>query len=221
MRKLAAFVLAVMAAAAGFCAVGSARAQDERAQSTRAASTDAPSQSPSVDAGLSDKELFDKATEEMKSGNEEAALPMLQTLLARYPFLQDEKRLRKLPGPTQTLLQQAAVKVSIIEAGQKYFANTGVRLKKIGHGVSAPIVTHQVDPDFSNVPKNQSQTAAMVNLIVDEQGVPQYVHVIRSAGAEMDAQTLITVKQYRFKPAMEDGRPVPVMLNIEVNVDRF
>ncbi len=221
MRKLAAFVLAVMVAAAGCSSVGSERAQDGRAQSVSAAQTDAPSQNAGVYSEFSDKELFDKATEEMKNGNEEAALPMLQTLLERYPFLQDETRLKKLPGQTQTILQQAAVKAEIIEAGQKYFADTGVRLKKIGHGVSAPVTIHQVDPDVSNVPKNQSLTVEMVNLIVDEQGVPQNVHVIRSAGPEMDAQMLEAVKQYRFKPAMEDGKPVPVMLNIEVSVDRF
>jgi hypothetical protein len=221
MRKLAAFVLAVMVAVAGYCTVGSAWAQDGPAQSESAAPAEVPSQSPSADAGLSDKELLDKAAEEMKNDNDETALTILHMLLGRYPLLQDEKRLRKLPGQTQTLLQQASMKVAIIEASQKYFADTGVRLSKIGHGVSSPVAIHQVDPDVSNVPKNQSQTVEMLNLIVDEHGVPQYVHVIRSAGPEMDAQTLIAVKQYRFKPAMKDGKPVPVMLNIEVSVDRF
>jgi protein TonB len=57
----------------------------------------------------------------------------------------------------------------------------------------------------------------MVNFVVDEQGVPQSVRVVRSGGKSADQKVLDAVKRYKFKPAMEDGKPVPVMLNIEVN----
>src|SRR5665213_4339129 len=33
----------------------------------------------------------------------------------------------------------------------------------------------------------------------------------------LDEKAVEAVKQYRFKPAMEGGKPVPVELNIEVN----
>jgi hypothetical protein len=37
----------------------------------------------------------------------------------------------------------------------------------------------------------------------------------------LDAQALKAVKQYRFKPAMASGSPVPVMINVEINFQKF
>ena len=172
---------------------------------------------------LSDKELFDKGTAEMKNGNEDAELSMAQALLARYPFLQDQKRFRKLPGETQKLLQQAGMRIAMILESQQYFAQTGVHLAKIGNGVSTPQLIHQVYPEFSaeaRDEKNLNETV-LVNLIVNQQGLPESVHVIRAVGMGLDAQAVKAVTQYRFKPAMENGKPVPVMLNVEVNFQKF
>ena len=213
----------VLAVVAGVGMVGakSAWAQDGPNLSASPAQADTPSQVPSDYSGLSDKELFDKCTSEMKNGNDDAELSIAQALLARYPFLQDQKRVKKLPVETQKLLQQASMRIATIGGSQQYFAETGVRLAKIGHGVSAPQVTHQVPPDLSGLPGGRTEREAVVNLIVDERGLPQNVHVIQSAGTEMDAQAVRAVKQYRFKPAKENGKPVPVMLNVEINVDKF
>jgi len=57
----------------------------------------------------------------------------------------------------------------------------------------------------------------LLNLVVDEHGVPQNVHVVRGVGLGLDAKAVDAVKQWRFKPAMENGTPVPVELNIEMN----
>ena len=57
----------------------------------------------------------------------------------------------------------------------------------------------------------------LIQLIVDRDGLPQNVHVIRSVGIGLDDNAIAAVKQYRFTPAMEDGKPVAVQLNIEVN----
>jgi len=40
-------------------------------------------------------------------------------------------------------------------------------------------------------------------------------------GKGLDEKAIEAVKQYRFKPAMYDGHPVPVELNIEVSFKLF
>ena len=60
-----------------------------------------------------------------------------------------------------------------------------------------------------------------VNLIVDEKGNPKNVRVVRGAGMGLDQKAVDAVKQYKFKAAMEGGRPVAVELNIEVNFQIF
>jgi TonB family protein len=57
----------------------------------------------------------------------------------------------------------------------------------------------------------------MITLIVDAQGVPQNVRVLRALGKGLDEKAMEAVRRYRFKPAMNDGKPVPVMITVEVN----
>jgi protein TonB len=40
-------------------------------------------------------------------------------------------------------------------------------------------------------------------------------------GMGLDERALEAVREYKFKPAMENGKPVPVQLNIEVNFKIF
>ena len=60
-----------------------------------------------------------------------------------------------------------------------------------------------------------------VNLWVDEQGNVQHVRVVRGLGSGLDEKAIDAVRQYKFKPAMEDGKPVMVSLNIEINFKIF
>jgi protein TonB len=100
--------------------------------------------------------------------------------------------------------------------------NYGGGLRKVGGGVSSPVVIFQVEPEFSEeARKAKFMGIVTVNLIVDTQGRPQNVHVLRGAGMGLDDKAVAAVRQYRFKPAMEGGKPVPVELNVEVNFQIF
>jgi protein TonB len=95
--------------------------------------------------------------------------------------------------------------------------NMGGGPKQVGGGVSAPVVIYQVDPEFSEEAR-KSKTAGnvLVNLWVDENGNPSHVHVIRGIGMGLDERAVAAVKLYKFKPAMENGKPVTVETNVEV-----
>ena len=100
--------------------------------------------------------------------------------------------------------------------------NYGGGLKKIGGGVSSPVVIYQVDPEFSEeARKAKFMGVVLVNLIVDQQGRPQNVHVLRGAGMGLDGKAVDAVKLYKFRPAMENGKPVAVELNVEVSFQIF
>jgi TonB family protein len=94
----------------------------------------------------------------------------------------------------------------------------GAPVRKIGGGVSVPVVIYQVDPEYSAQARDAKFSGIeLVNLIVDTAGHPQNVHILRGVGMGLDEKAVEAVKQFRFKPAMEGGTPVPVQLNIEVN----
>jgi len=100
--------------------------------------------------------------------------------------------------------------------------NFGGGVRQIGGGVSAPILVVQPDPEFSEeARKAKFQGEVLVNLIVDASGRPQRVRVIRPVGMGLDEKALEAVRQYRFKPAMENGKPVAVELNVAVNFQIF
>jgi TonB family protein len=103
--------------------------------------------------------------------------------------------------------------------GPGYGGNTGGGLYRVGGGVSAPVPLFQPEAEFSDEARRAKyQGVCIVGLIVDAQGNPQSVHIVRALGMGLDEKAMEAVRKYKFKPAMKDGRtPVPVPVNIEVN----
>jgi protein TonB len=100
--------------------------------------------------------------------------------------------------------------------------NTGGGPRRIGGGVSAPQLIYSVEPEFSEEARKAKVAGnVLVNLWVDTSGMPSHVHVIRGVGMGLDEKAVEAVKQYKFKPAMENGKPVLVELNVEVNFQIF
>lgn len=93
----------------------------------------------------------------------------------------------------------------------------GGGVMRVGHGVSPPELIYSVDPEFSDEARRMKyQGVCIVELIVDEQGHPQNVHVVRWLGMGLDQKAAQAVEQYRFKPAYFRGRPVPVYIDVAV-----
>lgn len=93
----------------------------------------------------------------------------------------------------------------------------GGGVMSVGGGVSAPVVLHSVEPEFTPDARAANfQGSVAIQLIVDSQGNPQNVHVIRHLGMGLDEKAIEAVRLYRFKPAMYEGHPVAVQLVIEV-----
>ncbi len=87
-----------------------------------------------------------------------------------------------------------------------------------GGGVSNPVLIYAPDPEFSDEARRAKyQGVCVVGLIVDAQGNPQRVRIVRPLGMGLDEKAMEAVRQYKFKPAIFNGRPVPVEINIEVN----
>jgi TonB family protein len=90
---------------------------------------------------------------------------------------------------------------------------------KIGGDVTAPAVIHSVEARFSEKARRAKyQGVCLISLVVDAQGNPQDVHVARALGMGLDKNAVEAVRQYKFKPALKNGRtPVPVAITIEVD----
>jgi len=93
----------------------------------------------------------------------------------------------------------------------------GGDVKNIGGGITEPVVISQVEPEFSEEARRAKYPGdVIVSLIVDANGMPQNVHVLHGVGMGLDEKAVEAVKQYRFKPARENGKPVAVYMNVDV-----
>jgi protein TonB len=95
---------------------------------------------------------------------------------------------------------------------------TGGGVYHVGGGVSGPVPIYEPEPEYSDEARRAKYTGiVVVALVVDAQGLPQRVRVVRALGMGLDEKAVEAVRQYKFKPAMYQGKPVPVEVNIEVN----
>ena len=89
---------------------------------------------------------------------------------------------------------------------------------RIGGGVSAPVPIHRKDPDYTpEASKAGLEGTVILTIVVDEEGKPRDVRVIKPLGMGLDEKAVQSVEKWRFKPAMKDGHPVKVKAQIEVN----
>ena len=89
---------------------------------------------------------------------------------------------------------------------------------RIGGGVSAPRPLFTPDPEYSEeARKAKYQGTCVLWLIVGADGRPRDVRVSRALGMGLDEKAIQAVRQWKFEPAMKDGRAVAVQMNVEVS----
>jgi len=89
---------------------------------------------------------------------------------------------------------------------------------RIGGGVSAPRAIYTPDPEYSERARKVGYRGTCVLwLVVDAKGLPRDIRVAHALGLGLDEKAIEAVRQWRFSPAMKDGVPVAVQLNVEVS----
>ena len=110
----------------------------------------------------------------------------------------------------------------------------------VGHGVRPPRIVSSVDPQYTDLARKKKISGiCVVELVVDTEGKPQNVRVVRSIGTDLksigkdldpklqkaaeglDQNAVNAVSRYQFIPAEYQGMPVPVRVNVEVNFKLF
>jgi TonB family protein len=91
------------------------------------------------------------------------------------------------------------------------------RIFKPSDGVTPPKPIYTPDPEFSEEARAAKYDGTCVlSLIVGADGRPYDIKVSRALGKGLDEKAIEAVRQWRFKPAMKEGEPVSVVINVEV-----
>jgi TonB family protein len=85
-------------------------------------------------------------------------------------------------------------------------------------GTKPPVLISQVNPEFSDeARRNKIEGVVIVSLVVDEEGMPIDIRLVRGAGHGLDENAIAAVSQYRFEPATLDGKVVAYPMTVEVD----
>jgi len=88
---------------------------------------------------------------------------------------------------------------------------------RVGGGISAPQPVLTPDPEYTDEARRaKTQGTCTLWLIVDAVGRPRDIRVLHGLGFGLDAKAMEAVQQWRFDPALKDGKPVSVQISIEV-----
>jgi TonB family protein len=129
--------------------------------------------------------------------------------------------LRLRSAPVQELVAPSDVsKDATLTSGENTLTDSNSASPHLGHVVGttkAPVPLTQPKATYTDEAWRARITGTcLVSLIVDRQGMPQNPRITESLDPGLDQNALYAASRYRFKPAMRDGEPVPVMVNVKV-----
>jgi TonB family protein len=85
----------------------------------------------------------------------------------------------------------------------------------VGEGVSAPVLLKGTKPSVP-AEKTRIKGVAVVCGIVARDGRIRITSMDRTIGNGLDEIAMDTVKQWKFRPAMKDGKPVAAPIDLEI-----
>lgn len=90
-------------------------------------------------------------------------------------------------------------------------------LFRMGDGVKPPVLVSKVDPDYSeDARKRRREGTVLVAAEIDTSGEAVNMRIIRSLGLGLDEEAMNALKQWKFKPARKDGKPVAVEIQVGI-----
>ena len=81
-----------------------------------------------------------------------------------------------------------------------------------------PRVVSRAEPEYSEEARRAGvNTTIMVSLVVNEDGAPQDIKVVRGAGFGLDEMAIRAIETWRFEPATKEGKPFAAPTQVELH----
>lgn len=157
-----------------------------------------------------------------------------QSELATYQCSAEEKQeflddVRKWVNHTTSADTPKLPDVASLDELRPYCFPGGDRAYRVGRGISAPHVKHAPDPSYDEAARQAKLQGNTVLLaIITPAGETAAISVQRSLGSglnatlqplghALDQRAVEAVSKWKFDPAKFQGKPVSVVINVEVN----
>jgi protein TonB len=94
--------------------------------------------------------------------------------------------------------------------------------KPIGSSTKPLTLISKSEPLYSRTAYDKKvQGTVVLEIEVDEQGLPQNITILKSLESTLDANAVACVKEWRFRPASRDGAPIKATATVEINFRSF
>ena len=81
----------------------------------------------------------------------------------------------------------------------------------------APELLHRVNPEYPELARRaRMEGFVILQAVIDKQGNVTDVEVLRGLGLGLDVAAMDAVKQWKYTPTTYNGRPVEVILTVNV-----
>jgi periplasmic protein TonB len=95
---------------------------------------------------------------------------------------------------------------------------TGGGVYRVGGEVSAPILISKTEPEYSEEARKAKYSGTvLLSLVVDANGLPRDIKVVRPLGLGLDEKAVEAVQKWRFRAGIKGGHPVATQATIEVS----
>jgi TonB family protein len=132
-------------------------------------------------------------------------------------FIFENGKLTRYVDQKQALASASLTGTPIAQPPDPSLAGKG-RWVRVEPPIEPPVVIERVDPQYpEDYRRARISGVVIVEAAVSETGKVENVNVLKSVGSGLDMAASAAVRQWKFKPAMRDGKPVPVLMNLTVN----
>ena len=132
-------------------------------------------------------------------------------------FLYENGKLTRYVDQQAALQSADLTGVAVSQPPDPSLAGKG-RWVRIAPPVQAPVVVTRVEPRYpEDYRRARISGIVILEAAVSEAGAIENVGILKSLAPGMDMAALDAVRQWTFKPAVQDGKPVASLFNLTIN----
>ena len=149
---------------------------------------------------------------------------LIAAALVVSPLMLNAQTATSALNPQLAAMQSSVTAASMMSSASASAADRTASVvppARVSTGVVEPKLIHTVGirrDTINAFSSGNNHRYATLSMVVNEEGVPTDLKIVKSAGPDLDAQVLEAVSQYRFQPATVSGQKIAMSLNLNMEI---
>jgi protein TonB len=89
---------------------------------------------------------------------------------------------------------------------------------RIDKTITPPVVVKRTEPEYPEDDRRWRISGIVIlQIAIADTGAVGDIRILKSLAPDFDMSAIAAVRQWEFRPAMRDGKTVPVLFNLTIN----